>query len=61
MTEHVHLDYTAHDDCANLEDSYGMICVRCGKCGRLFDEHGSLTQLAPHETVDGRPVKEDGK
>ena len=25
------------DDCKNLEESYGEICVRCNKCGR-FDE-----------------------
>ena len=26
------------DDCKNLEESYGEICVRCNKCGR-FDKY----------------------
>ena len=28
-------DYRPADNCSNL-DSYGEICVRCGKCGRKF-------------------------
>ena len=25
------------DECKNLEWSYGMICVKCNKCGRFND------------------------
>ena len=28
-------DYSALDNCKNLESSYGEICVRCNKCGRF--------------------------
>ena len=33
----IHVSYGVTDDCKNLEESYGEICVRCNKCGR-FDE-----------------------
>ncbi len=35
------IDYLPCKRCRN-PDSYGMICVRCGKCGRKFDRNGSL-------------------
>lgn len=28
------IDYSALDNCKNLEDSFGEICVRCNACGR---------------------------
>jgi len=28
----------AKDNCQNLEESYGEICVRCNKCGRFCEE-----------------------
>ena len=31
------IDYAASEDCVN-PDSYGMICVKCNKCGR-FDKN----------------------
>ena len=30
------VDYCVAEDCKNLQDSYGEICVKCGKCGRKF-------------------------
>ena len=30
-----HVDYIPAKECKNTE-SYGMICVKCGKCGRKF-------------------------
>jgi hypothetical protein len=33
----IHICYGVTDDCKNLEESYGEICVQCNKCGR-FDE-----------------------
>lgn len=36
----IHIDYGVSPDCEN-PDSYGEICVKCGKCGRKFaDESG---------------------
>ena len=31
----VFADYEPADNCVN-PDSYGMICVKCGQCGRKF-------------------------
>ena len=31
----IHIDYGVLDDCKNLKESYGEICVRCNKCGRF--------------------------
>ena len=31
------IDYAVSDNCENLEQSYGEICVKCGKCGRVFN------------------------
>ena len=31
------IDYAALDNCKNIEESYGEICVQCNKCGR-FDK-----------------------
>lgn len=33
----LHLDMGIVKDCKNLEDSYGLICVKCNKCKR-FDK-----------------------
>lgn len=30
-----HIDYSVSENCKN-PDSYGVICVKCGKCGRKF-------------------------
>lgn len=34
----VHICLSVRDDCKNLEDSWGEICVRCNKCGRFDDQ-----------------------
>ena len=31
-------DYSALEDCQNVEHSYGEICVKCNKCGRFNKE-----------------------
>ena len=33
----VHIDFSISDDCQNIIESYGEICVKCNCCGR-FDE-----------------------
>jgi len=34
----VHICLSARDDCKNIEESWGMTCVRCNKCGRFDDQ-----------------------
>jgi hypothetical protein len=36
----IHISYGVTDDCKNLEESYGEICVKCNKCGRFDEEEG---------------------
>lgn len=43
----------AIDDCQNLEESYGEICVHCNKCGR-FDSDKPKNELS-HE--DDNPLQ----
>lgn len=31
----IFVDYDVAENCEN-PDSYGMVCVKCGKCGRKF-------------------------
>ncbi|MBQ0112992.1 MAG: hypothetical protein KBT03_07670 [Bacteroidales bacterium] len=31
------IDYNVSKNCNN-EDSYGCVCVKCGKCGRKFKD-----------------------
>lgn len=31
-------DYAALENCENLEESYGEICLHCDKCGRFNKE-----------------------
>lgn len=33
----MHIDYSVLDNCKNLKDSYGEICVQCNKCGRFCE------------------------
>ena len=32
----IHVDYAPCEECNNT-DTYGMMCVKCGKCGRSFE------------------------
>lgn len=34
----VYVCLSARDDCKNIEESWGMTCVRCNKCGRFDDQ-----------------------
>ena len=38
----IFLDYHISKKCVNLLESYGEICVKCGKCGRKFNNQGGL-------------------
>ena len=39
----LYIDYVVSDDCTN-EDSFFEVCVKCGRCGRKFDEDGVLIE-----------------
>ncbi len=36
----LHISIAVRDDCKNLAESYGEICVLCNKCGRFDKEEG---------------------
>lgn len=40
------LDYAPCEKCTN-PDAYGTICVKCGACGRKFDDKGVLIDDEP--------------
>lgn len=40
------VDYAPCEGCTN-PDTYGMICVKCGACGRKFDDKGCLIDDEP--------------
>lgn len=40
----IHVDYAPSEKCNNT-DTFGMICVKCGQCGRKFDERGFCTNI----------------
>ena len=37
MASYLHISLAVADDCINLMESYGEICVKCNACGR-FDK-----------------------
>lgn len=37
------VDYQVSDECKN-PDSYGIVCVKCGECGRTFTKDGILKE-----------------
>lgn len=37
------VDYQVNDGCIN-SDSYGAVCVKCGRCGRTFTKDGFLKE-----------------
>ena len=40
----IHVDYIPYAKCNN-SDTWGMICVKCGQCGRVFNERGICTNI----------------
>ena len=40
----MHVDYAPCEECEN-EDTFGMICVKCGECGREFNNRGICTNI----------------
>ena len=40
----MHVDYAPCKECNN-PDTFGMICVKCGECGRQFNGNGYCTNI----------------
>lgn len=45
------VDYSVAEECKN-KDSYGVICVKCGECGRKFDEGIIIDEGGTHPVED---------
>ena len=41
----VFYDYGVSQNCNN-PDSFGEVCVKCGNCGRIFDECGKCSNIS---------------
>ena len=39
----IFVDYSALDNCKNIEASYGEICVKCNRCGRFSQRQNDET------------------
>lgn len=37
------VDYPVSDECIN-SDTYGIVCIKCGRCGRTFTKDGTLKE-----------------
>jgi len=37
MDDYIFIDYIPCKECECMEETYGMICIKCGKCGRKFE------------------------
>lgn len=48
----IFVDYSCAKQCKNIEESYGMICVKCGKCGRKFNNDGVMVNDGGTTPVD---------
>jgi len=44
MNERIYIDLQVVDGCQNLMESYGMICVKCNKCGRFHKKEAEEEQ-----------------
>lgn len=47
----IHVDYIPSAKCNN-SDTWGMICVKCGQCGREFNENGICTNIDEYPAED---------
>lgn len=45
------VDYMPSEKCSN-PDTFGMICVKCGECGREFNEAGVCTNINDYPKYD---------
>lgn len=40
----IFIDYIPYSECSNNE-TFGTICVKCGRCGRKFNEYGECVNI----------------
>jgi len=50
----IHISRAIIDDCQNLEESYGEICVYCDKCGRYSKQTDEEKATAEKEAEEIR-------
>ena len=56
----IHLDYQPASNCVNL-DTYGTICVKCGRCGRKFKNGVMVAEGMPkREKVISFAIEDSG-
>ena len=54
----IHVDYIPSAECNNT-DTFGMICVKCGQCGREFNENGICTNIDEYPAKDESEAQSD--
>ena len=57
MMEILWIDYFPADECVN-EDGY-CTCLKCGRCGRIFDDHGFMIDEGGTHVSDQPEEPED--
>ena len=50
------VDYGVAENCKNKKQSYGEICVKCGKCGRKF-KGGILISDSKKDFIESKSIK----
>ena len=56
----VHIDYAPSKNCNN-PDTWGMICVKCGECGRKFDETGRCLNIEKHLCIEQHKAESEAQ
>ena len=47
----IHIDYGVSEKCNNPA-AHGEICVKCGECGRQFNDAGHCTNINEYPVYD---------
>lgn len=50
------VEYVVANQCKNREESWDLLCIKCGKCGRVFNDNGIKIDdggTTPKEDLDG--------
>ena len=47
----IFIDYAPCEKCNN-PDTFGMTCVKCGECGREFNDAGICTNIDDYPAYD---------
>lgn len=58
MDRKIHFELNISSKCENSH-SYGVICVRCGRCGRKFNKNGFLAEEIKNEEIYTRELSKE--